>query len=177
MFPKYSDTQKICCNHPISWKRWFFLKKMHPKDAEGIANSVDPDQIAPLFSQICPKIYGNFGSAQTHHHWIAAQLLTAEFSHKFLSPLPPGPLGQSNWHSGGGGFDPRSGHISCVEIWSWNSLYCPSFTTADWRRAIISYWRKYRDLVLVNRLGSFPRNRVDRLTDQLDMTLIVSTMP
>ena len=29
---------------------------MHPKDAEGIANSVDPDQTAPLgalFSQTC----------------------------------------------------------------------------------------------------------------------------
>ena len=35
---------------------------MHPKDAEGIANSVDPDQIAPLgavwfgyalFAQVC----------------------------------------------------------------------------------------------------------------------------
>ena len=24
---------------------------MHPKDAEGIANSVDPDQTAPLFAQ------------------------------------------------------------------------------------------------------------------------------
>ena len=28
---------------------------MHPKDAEGIANSVDPDQTAPLFAQACPS--------------------------------------------------------------------------------------------------------------------------
>ena len=37
---------------------------MHPKDAEGIANSVDPDQTAPvgavwsgaaLFAQTCPS--------------------------------------------------------------------------------------------------------------------------
>ena len=39
-FPKYSDTQKICCNHPKSLTRWHFLRVMHPKDAEGIANSV-----------------------------------------------------------------------------------------------------------------------------------------
>ena len=38
------DTPKICCNHPKSWT----LRVMHPKDAEGIANSVDPDQTAPL---------------------------------------------------------------------------------------------------------------------------------
>ena len=36
-----------------------------------------------------------------------------------------------------------------------------------------SYWLKYEHLVLVNRLGSLPRNSVDRLTDRLDMTLIV----
>ena len=47
-FPKYSDTPKNYCNHPKSWKRWLFLTVMHPKDAEGIANSVDPDQTAPL---------------------------------------------------------------------------------------------------------------------------------
>ena len=47
-FPKYLDTQNICCNHPKSCTRWRFLRVMHPKDAEGIANSVDPDQTAPL---------------------------------------------------------------------------------------------------------------------------------
>ena len=39
---KISDTQNICCNHPKSLTRWRFLRVMHPKDAEGIANSVDP---------------------------------------------------------------------------------------------------------------------------------------
>ena len=51
---------------------------MHPKDAEGIANSVDPDQTAPLgavwsgsalFAQIClSENFGTsryFGSSQT----------------------------------------------------------------------------------------------------------------
>ena len=53
-FPKYLDTQNICCNYPKSWTRWLFLRVMHPKDAEGIANSVDPDQTA-LFAQACPS--------------------------------------------------------------------------------------------------------------------------
>ena len=30
------------CNQPKTWTRWCFLRVMHPKDAEGIANSVDP---------------------------------------------------------------------------------------------------------------------------------------
>ena len=59
--PKISDTQNICCNHPKSWTRWHFLTVMHPKDAAGIANSVDPDQTAlgavwsgsALFAQTC----------------------------------------------------------------------------------------------------------------------------
>ena len=36
-FPKYSNTQKICSNHPKIWN-----------DADGMANIVDPDQTAPL---------------------------------------------------------------------------------------------------------------------------------
>ena len=48
-FPKYLETPKICCNHPKSWTRWHFFRVMHPKDAEGIANSVDPDQTAPIW--------------------------------------------------------------------------------------------------------------------------------
>ena len=45
--PKYSDTPKICYNNPKIWTRWLYQKVMHPKDAAGIANSVDPDQTAP----------------------------------------------------------------------------------------------------------------------------------
>ena len=39
----------------------------------------------------------------------------------------------------------------------------------------VSYWRKYRHLVLINRLGdlSLPRNSVVRLTDRPDMTTAV----
>ena len=47
-FPKYSDTQKICCNHSKSWIMWLYHRIMSPNDADRIANSVDPDQTAPL---------------------------------------------------------------------------------------------------------------------------------
>ena len=48
--------------------------------------------------------------------------------------------------------------------------------SADSRRAVVSYWRKYVHPVLVNRLGglSLPRKGVVRLTDRPDMTLDVS---
>ena len=45
--PNFSDTRKLCCNLPkIQEKRsnlWVFCQK----DANGIANSGDPDQTAP----------------------------------------------------------------------------------------------------------------------------------
>ena len=46
-FPKYSDTQKICCNHTKIWTMWLYNRVMSPNDADGMANSVDPDQTAP----------------------------------------------------------------------------------------------------------------------------------
>ena len=67
-FPKYSDTQKICCNHPKIWTMWLYRRVMSPNDADGMANSVDPDQTAQeqsdqqsdlglhcLPRHICPK--------------------------------------------------------------------------------------------------------------------------
>ena len=42
--PKFLDTRKLCCNIPkIQINRGF-----PQKDANGIANSEDPDQTAPL---------------------------------------------------------------------------------------------------------------------------------
>ena len=46
--PKYSDTQTICCNHSKIWTMWLYHRVMSPNDADGMANSVDPDQTAPL---------------------------------------------------------------------------------------------------------------------------------
>ena len=47
-FPKYSDTQKNCCNHSKIWTKWLYYSVIRPNDADGMANSVDPDQTAPL---------------------------------------------------------------------------------------------------------------------------------
>ena len=67
--PKISDTRNICCSHPKSWTKWLYLSGMCPEDADRMANSVDPDQTAPLgavwsgsalFSQTC--LSENLGS-------------------------------------------------------------------------------------------------------------------
>ena len=49
--PKYSDTPKI-------WTMWLYHSVMSPNDADGMANSVDPDQPAPLIwvCTVCPGI-------------------------------------------------------------------------------------------------------------------------
>ena len=59
-FPKYSDTQKICCNHTKIWTMWLYHRVMSPNDADGMANSADPDQTvgavwsgSALFAQTC----------------------------------------------------------------------------------------------------------------------------
>ena len=44
---------KKCLNHPKCWTRWLVLRVMHPKNAQGIANSVDPDQTAPSLIWVC----------------------------------------------------------------------------------------------------------------------------
>ena len=46
--PNYSDTQKICCNHSKIWTMWLYNRVRSPNDADGMANSEDPDQTAPL---------------------------------------------------------------------------------------------------------------------------------
>ena len=51
--PKNLDTRNICGKHPKIQTRWFYRKVMHPKDADGMTNSVDPDKTAPLFAQTC----------------------------------------------------------------------------------------------------------------------------
>ena len=46
--PKYSDTRKIYSNNPKIWLIWIFYREMHPNDADGMANSVDPEQRSSL---------------------------------------------------------------------------------------------------------------------------------
>ena len=60
-FPKYSDTQKIFCSHSKIWTMWLYHRVKSPNDADGMANSVDPDQeqsdlgLHCLPRHICPK--------------------------------------------------------------------------------------------------------------------------
>ena len=46
--PKFSDTRKLCCNLPKIQTKRPNLRVFRQKDANGIANSEDPDQTAPL---------------------------------------------------------------------------------------------------------------------------------
>ena len=46
--PKFSDTRNFCCNLPKIQTKRQNLRVFRQKDANGIANSEDPDQTAPL---------------------------------------------------------------------------------------------------------------------------------
>ena len=58
-------------------------------------------------------------------------------------------------------------------VWSSNHFYSHSHSNTDSSRAVVSYWQKDVHLVLVNCLGSLPRNSVVRLIDHLNMTIVV----
>ena len=66
---------------------------------------------------------------------------------------------------------------SCQRSWVRYPVWPHTFVSpsADLRRAVVSYWRKYVHEVLVNRLGSLslPRKSVVRINDRPDMTLDV----
>ena len=57
--PKFSDTRNFCCNLPKVQTKKQNLRVFHQKDANGIANSEDPDQtdlgLHCLPRPICPK--------------------------------------------------------------------------------------------------------------------------
>ena len=46
--PKFSDARKLCCNLPKIQTKRPKLRVFRQNDANGIANSEDPDQTAPL---------------------------------------------------------------------------------------------------------------------------------
>ena len=46
--PKFSDARKLCCNLPKIQTKRPNIRGFSKKDANGIANSEDPDQTAPL---------------------------------------------------------------------------------------------------------------------------------
>ena len=48
----------------------------------------------------------------------------------------------SAWHASGPEFDPNVRHIRSGRLWSWKNFKCHSPSSADSRRAVVSYWRK-----------------------------------
>ena len=82
---------------------------------------------------------------------------------------------------------PRVSHQKCFGLWPLSTKLCrfiPDYPfwqhtfvspSTFSRRAVVSYWQKYVNEVLVNRLGglSLPRKSVVRLIDCPDMTLDV----
>ena len=46
--PKFSEARKHCCNVPKIQTKTLNLREFHQKGVNGIANSEDPDQTAPL---------------------------------------------------------------------------------------------------------------------------------
>ena len=73
-FPKYSDTQNICCNHSKIWTMWLYYRVMSPNHADGMANSVHPDQTAPLGavwsgSTLFAQAYLSENLGSLRYHW------------------------------------------------------------------------------------------------------------
>ena len=59
---------KMCCNHSKIWTMWLYHRVMSPNDADGMANSVDPDQtdcsdlgLHCLPRHVCPKTKNHYG--------------------------------------------------------------------------------------------------------------------
>ena len=46
--PIFSDARKLFCNLPKIQEKRLNVRVFRPKDANGIANSEDPDQTAPV---------------------------------------------------------------------------------------------------------------------------------
>ena len=46
--PKFLEAQNVCCNHSKIQTMRHFHGEICPKGADGMANSEDPDQTAPL---------------------------------------------------------------------------------------------------------------------------------
>ena len=47
-FLKIWAPEKFARNHPSFWTMWLYHRVMRPNNADRMANSVDPDQTAPL---------------------------------------------------------------------------------------------------------------------------------
>ena len=107
---------------------------MHPKDAEGIANSVDPDHTAPLgavwsgsalFAQICLsenlrtlqyKDAGRMANRIGHHQTAKKQSWSGYSLHCFARSISQAStlMAASLWHPGGSRYNRLTGELSSL---------------------------------------------------------------
>ena len=83
VYHKNSDTQNCCCNNPKIWTVWFYKQILHPKDAYGMSNSVDPDLglDSTLFAQTGrPR---NLGSLRYNYSWICKVVDFCLHNHRY----------------------------------------------------------------------------------------------
>ena len=78
-FPKYLDTQKLCCNHSKIWSMWLYHRVMSPNDADEMANSAVWSGSA-LFAQA--YLSENLGSL-----WYCLSLWQASWIHPIMWPI------------------------------------------------------------------------------------------
>ena len=93
-FHNYSDTPKHCCNHSKIWTMWLYHRVISSNDADGMANSVDRDQTAPLGavwsgSALFAQAYlsENLGSLRYDCFWQQAKVSISDIR----LPLLPAP--------------------------------------------------------------------------------------
>ena len=91
-FPKYSDTQNICCNHSKIWTMRLYHRVMRPNDADGMANSDDPDQTAPLGavwsgSALFAQAYLSENLESLRYYIFIVCVLILQFDNNKMSPV------------------------------------------------------------------------------------------
>ena len=149
----------VLCISPLKW-----LWKLDILKSLFIFSSLI---LIPMTSKNKPGSVGQSAVfLQIQRLWLQAQALPHNFmeiDHEKITA----------WHADGDGFDPFVREHSFCGDWSLNHFCGHFLPTADSSRAVVSYWRKDVHLVLVNCLGSLPRNSVVRLTDCLYMTIVV----
>ena len=70
------------------------------------------------------------------------------------------------WHASGPKFDPHVRHILSWRLAHGKNFYSHSPSSADSGRVVVSYRQNNVHYVLLNCLGSLPRNSVVRVTDR-----------
>ena len=136
-YPKNSDTQKMCCNHPKNSAMWIYYR-ICPTNADRMANSVDPEQSycwpgSALFAQTC--LPENLDSLR--YLLTLLSVFTLECLLNFIEPVNA--IGSVWLQIQGFGVRAPARPPNFLGDWTWNNFYCHSPPYADSRRAVVSY--------------------------------------